>query len=153
MVKREKDGVWAVLEETIAAHHDEVFGCLTTAEGLSRWFPVAAKVDLRVGGMIVLGWDKDFTRTTSIAILDYDAAGRITWDWHAGHHETRAPLYWKVEPSVEQGSRVELRQGPFNEEVESLITMVEEAESWRWRLCNLRSALEVAHDMRKVRPL
>ncbi len=153
MVKREKDGVWAVLEETIAAHHDEVFGCLTTADGLSRWFPVAAKVDLRVGGMIVLGWDKDFTRTTTIAILDYDAAGRITWDWHAGHHENRAPLYWKVEPSVEQGSRVELRQGPFNEEVESLITMVEEAESWRWRLCNLRSALEVAHDMRKVRPL
>ena len=46
-----------------------------------------------------------------------------------------------------------MRQGPFLEEVESLVDMAAEAESWRWRLCNLRSVLEVALDMRKVRPL
>ena len=44
MIKREDDGLWVILEETIACHHDEVFSCLTTAEGLTRWLPVAATV-------------------------------------------------------------------------------------------------------------
>lgn len=153
MIKQEDDGIWVVLHETIAAHHDELFTCLTTAGGLSRWFPVAAKVDLRQGGEIVLSWDKDFGRTTTIAILDYDPAGRIAWDWQVSHTDTHAPVYWTVEPSVEEGSRIELRQGPFHDDVESLIEMAEEAQSWRWRLCNLRSVLEVALDMRKHRPL
>ncbi|MHC4415319.1 MAG: SRPBCC family protein [Planctomycetota bacterium] len=153
MVKREDDGIWVILRETIAAHHEEVFACLTTPNGLSRWFPVAAKVDLCTGGKIVFGWNKDFTRATTVAILDYDPGGRIVWDWHAGQHETHAPVYWQVEPSVEEGCRVVLRQGPFKDDVESLIAMAEEAESWRWQLCNLRAALEVSHDMRKVRPL
>ncbi len=153
MIKREDDGVWVTLQETIACHHDEVFACLTTAEGLSRWFPVGAKVDLQAGGQIVLGWNKDFSRTTTIAILDYDPAGRIVWDWQVAYQETRAPVYWLVEPSVEEGSRVELRQGPFKEDAESLLAMAEEAESWRWQLCNLRSVLEVSLDMRTHRPL
>ncbi len=148
MIKREDDGLWVILDETIACHHDEVFSCLTTADGLTRWFPVAATVDLRTGGQIVLSWDKDFTKTTTVAILDYDAGGKIVWDWQAGHQETHSPVYWQVKPSVEQGSTVTLRQGPFKEDVESLVVMAEEAESWRWQLCNLRAALVVKHDMR-----
>ena len=62
-------------------------------------------------------------------------------------------MYWKVEPSVEEGCRIVLRQGPFKEDVDSLMAMAEEAETWRWQLCNLRSVLEVSLDMRKVRPL
>jgi uncharacterized protein YndB with AHSA1/START domain len=153
MIKREEDGVWIELHETIACHHEEAFACLTTAEGLSRWFPVAAKVDLQPGGSIVLGWDERFQRTTTIAILDYDPGGQIVWDWEVAHTDTHAPLHWTVEPSVEEGSKVILRQGPFFEDVESLMTMASEAETWRWHLCNLRSVLEVALDMRKVRPL
>jgi hypothetical protein len=34
-----------------------------------------------------------------------------------------------------------------------MVNMAEEAQIWRWHLCNLRTALEVGHDMRKVRPL
>jgi uncharacterized protein YndB with AHSA1/START domain len=153
MIKREDDGVWVILRETIPCHHDEVFSCLTTPAGLCRWFPVAAKVDLKAGGEIVLGWNKDFSRKTTIAILDYDAGGRIVWDWHAAHHEARVPVHWQVEPDVEEGSRVTLRQGPFPEDADSLLAMAEEAESWRWQLCNLRSVLEAAVDMRKHRPL
>ena len=128
-------------------------GSFTARNLASEGLPVAARVDLRTGGEIVLGWDEDFTKTTTIAILDYDAGGRITWDWQVARHDTHAPMYWTVDPSVEQGCRVEMRQGPFHEEVESLVDMAAEAESWRWRLCNLRSVLEVALDMRKVRPL
>ncbi len=153
MIKREDDGVWIVLDETIACHHDELFACLTTAEGLSRWFPVAAQVDLRTGGEVVLSWDKDFTRTTTIVILDYDPEGRVDWDWQVAHNDTHAPVYWHVKPSLDEGCVVEMRQGPFREEVESLLDMAREVESWRWRLCNLRSVLEVAVDMRSDRPL
>ena len=153
MIKREEDGVWIELCETIACHHDELFAAITTPEGLSRWFPVAARVDLRTGGRIVLGWTKEFTRTTTITILDYDPEGRVVWDWQVAHNDTHAPLYWTVEPSLEEGSRVVLRQGPFKDDVESLLAMAQEAETWQWQLCNLRSVLEVALDMRKVKPL
>ena len=46
MIKREEDGLWIQIEESIAAHHEVVFASLTTPGGLSRWFPVAAKVDV-----------------------------------------------------------------------------------------------------------
>ena len=154
MVHRENDGIWIVLREVIAMHHEEVFACLTTAEGLSRWFPLAAEIDeLAAGGTIKLCWDEHCHRSSTIAILEYDAGGRIVWDWYADSSDTHAPVYWKVEPSVEKGSKVELRQGPFKDDVESLVSLGNEAESWRWQLCNLRSVLESKHDMRKVRPL
>jgi uncharacterized protein YndB with AHSA1/START domain len=153
MIKEEDDGVWVILRETISCHHEEVFACLTTDVGLCRWFPVAAKIDLRTGGEIVLGWIEDFSRKTTIAILDYDAGGRIVWDWHAAQHEFHAPVYWQVEPDVEQGSLVTLRQGPFKDSKESLLAMADEAESWRWQLCNLRTVLDAKVDMRKHRPL
>ncbi|MCH8343418.1 MAG: SRPBCC domain-containing protein [Planctomycetes bacterium] len=153
MVRQEDDGSWVVLQETIACHHDEVFTCLTTAEGLSRWFPVAARVELHKGGRIVLSWNRDFTRTTTVAILEYDAGGKIVWDWQAAHSEMHAPVYWSVQPDREQGSQIQLRQGPFRSDAESLLVLAQEAVSWRWHLCNLRCVLEVGHDMRAVRPL
>ena len=103
MIKREDDGIWVELNETIAAHYEEVFSFLTTPTGLTRWFPIESKVDLRPGGKIVFSWNKDFTRTTTVAILDYDAGGTIVWDWQASHSEQHAPVYWTVSPDVEQG--------------------------------------------------
>lgn len=153
MIKREEDGIWIILKETIALHHEEVFACLTTVGGLMRWFSVNATIDLRQGGEIVFGWDRGFTKRTTIAILDYDPGGRVVWDWYANHLDVHAPVYWEVQPHIEQGSRVILKQGPFREETDSLMAMAEEAESWRWYLCNLRSVLENKHDMRAVRPL
>ncbi len=62
-------------------------------------------------------------------------------------------LYWTVKPSVEEGCRVLLRQGPFHADGESLLQMANEVEHWRWQLCNLRSVLEASVDMRQHRPL
>lgn len=153
MIEKRDDGIWVILRETIASHHDVVFDMLTTEHGLTQWFPVAAEVDLRIGGKIVFGWDAKMTRTTTVAILDFDPGGRIVWDWQAASSETHAPVYWTVMPNVEEGSKVRMEQGPFKPEVDSLMAMAEEAESWRWQLCNLRTVLENRHDMRKVRPL
>jgi uncharacterized protein YndB with AHSA1/START domain len=158
MIKREEDGCWLSHQETIAAHHEDVFASLTTPPGLTRWFPLAAEVDLREGGQIRLGWNETFTRTTTVAILDYGAAGSIVWDWIASHQDIHAPLYWTVEPLVDptadhEGAIVRLEQGPFLLDNESLIAMAEEAQFWAWHLCNLRSVLEAKHDMRKHRPL
>ena len=153
MITREDDGIWIVLEETISVHHEEVFACLTTSGGLSRWFSVSAEIELRQGGLVVFGWDEKMTRKSTVAILDYDPGGRITWDWYADSGDMHAPVYWTVQPSVEQGAKVTLRQGPFHEDVDSMMVMAAEVEAWRWHLCNLRTSLEAKHDMRKVRPL
>ncbi len=155
MIKREDDGLWVVLSETIASHHEEVLACLTTSGGLTRWFPVAAEVDLRKGGSITLGWDEKMSRTTTIKVMDFNADGRMTWAWHPNRHpDLEVPVHWAVEPSVEEGSKVTLSEGPFDPaQTEMMIAMAEEAESWRWQLCNLRTVLEVKHDMRRVRPL
>lgn len=154
MIQREDDGLWIVLDETIAMHHEEVFACFTTASGLSRWFPVAAEIEtMEPGATIKFCWDERCTKFTTLAVLNYDAGGMVVWDWYAQSSDTHAPVYWIVSPSVEQGSKVVMRQGPFKSDVDSLIAMAEEAESWRWYLSNLRSVLEAKHDMRKVRPL
>ena len=112
-----------------------------------------ADLDLRQGGIVVFGWDAKMTRTSTVAILDYDPGGRVVWDWQADSSDTHAPVYWTVEPSVEEGSKVTLRQGPFAATVDALIVMANEAQVWRWYLCNMRAVLESKHDMRKVRPL
>ncbi|TVQ55494.1 MAG: SRPBCC domain-containing protein [Phycisphaerales bacterium] len=153
MIREEPDGYWLELEETIASHYEEVFACFTTEGGLTRWYPVAAKVDLQPGGSIVLCWDENCTRTLTVNILEYDAGGSITWSWPIDRTETEGRLIWTVTPAVEDGAKVKLRLGPFTSDRESLLALAAEAASWRWQLCNLRTALEVKHDMRKVRPL
>jgi uncharacterized protein YndB with AHSA1/START domain len=153
MITREEDGVWSTIEETVAAHHEEVFGAVTTAGGLTRWLSLSAEVELRTGGLIVFGWDPGMERRSTVAILDYDPGGRVVWDWYAAAGEMHAPVYWTVTPDVEKGSRVTLRQGPFPETVEALLVMASEVQAWRWYLCNLRGVYEAKHDMRKSRPL
>ncbi len=150
---RENDGIWLVLQETIAMHHEEVYDCFTTGGGLMRWYPVDAEIDLQTGGSIIFYWNREKSRKLTVAILEYDPGGKITWDWYAGSEGMHAPLYWEVKPNVEKGSVVTLRQGPFREDADSLMIMAEEAASWSWYLCNLRSSLETKFDMRKVKPL
>jgi uncharacterized protein YndB with AHSA1/START domain len=153
MITKEDDGLWVTMEESIALHYEEVFACLTTVAGLTRWFCLSAEIDLRSGGTIVFGWDPKLERKTTIAILEFDPGGRVTWDWYAANGDTHAPVYWEVQPSTEKGAIVRLRQGPFKPDLDHAIRMAEEAQTWRWHLCNLRTTLEVKHDMRKVRPL
>ena len=153
MVVQDEKGVWTVLRETISAHPEEVFAALTTEAGLIRWFPVAAQVDLRAGGSIVLGWDRKFKRTLTIGIEEFDAGGRITWHWPSRVDDKFVRIEWSVHPSVENGSEVVLRMGPIGTGPEALMAMAEDAESWRWYLCNLRTVFEARVDMRSVRPL
>ena len=153
MIREEEDGLWNDLDETIAFHHDDVFAALTTADGLRSWFPIDAKIDLRRGGQIVFCWDKNCTKTSTVSILDYDAGGRIVWDWYADHTNKHAPVYWNVLPSREKGAIVKLHQGPFTDDRDSLIAMATESSFWQWHMCNLRSVMESRHDMRMHRPL
>ncbi len=144
---------WLEHEQTVASHHEDVFAALTTSAGLCRWLAVDAQISAEPGGLIVLAWDRAWKSTTTIAILDLDAGGTMVWDWQAASSDQHAPLYWQVLPSVENGSILRLRQGPFAGTTESLLLMAEEAQFWTWYLCNLRGVLEAKHDMRAVRPL
>ncbi len=153
MVLQDEKGVWTVLHESIAAHPEEIFAALTTEAGLIRWFPVAAEVDLRNGGTITLGWDRKFKRKLTIGIESFDAGGKIVWRWPSRLHDAIVRLEWTVSPSVEKGSEVVLRLGPIEPSTDALMAMADDAESWRWYLCNLRTVYEARVDMRAVRPL
>ncbi len=153
MVKREHNGIWITLKETIAAGHEEVFACLTTDVGLTRWFTLAAEVDLRQGGHMKLAFDSKFRRAFEVPILEFNAEGRVTWGWPIGLGDEYVALEWTVTPDVEAGSRVIQRHGPFRDDADSLMSAANDAESWRWYLCNLRTVLEAKVDMRHDRPL
>jgi len=108
---------------------------------------------MRTGGEMRVSFDRKFKRTLTIPILKFDPAGEVVWGWHPGVSDEMIPIHWTVTPEVEQGSRVIHRHGPFRNEPESLITLANDAESWRWYMCNLRTVLEAGVDMRAVRPL
>ncbi len=154
MVRREANGVWVTLKETIAAPADEVFACFTSPEGLTRWLAIGAELDLREGGEMTLAWDRDFSRTLTVPVKSYDPSGHVTWEWFPDPlSDESVPVSIAVSPEIEHGAKVILRQGPFKDDPDTLIKMADAAESWRWYLCNLRSVLESKHDMRAVRPL
>ncbi len=165
MVGREQDGVWITLKEVIHAAPEEVGSCVATASGLCRWLAVLAEYPPEVGARLELSWDRDWSRTTELKILAYefdqgghasDASGktRVKWEWFPSPlDETPVPVEITVTPIPEGGARVIVRHGPFAEDHDTLLTVADSAESWRWYLCNLRSILESKHDMRTVRPL
>jgi len=160
MVKREADGVWLTLKETIAAPAEEVFACFTTADGLSRWLAVGAEVELDgngrgQAGSLTLAWDRAFERTVTVPVRAYEPTeGRIAFDWFPDPlDEASVPVSVVVTADPTGGTRVILREGPFRTDCDAMIALADAAESWRWYLCNLRSVLETRHDMRAVRPL
>jgi uncharacterized protein YndB with AHSA1/START domain len=153
VVRKENNGIWITLKETIAAHHEDVFACLTTADGLTRWLTLAAEVDLRKGGTMKLGWDSKFRRSFEVPILDYDPGGKVTWGWPVGLDDDAVPIEWVVTPESEEGARVIHRHGPFLDNSDMILVAANDAESWRWYMCNLRTVLEAKVDMRKERPL
>ena len=154
MVRREHNGVWVTLKETIAAPADEVFACFSTPEGLTRWLSVGAELEARPGGELTLAWDREFKNTLTVHVRDFDPEGRISFDWYPDPlSDESVPVQVAVTQDIEKGSKIILRQGPFRDDADSMIAMADGAESWRWYLCNLRSVLESRHDMRAVRPL
>jgi uncharacterized protein YndB with AHSA1/START domain len=157
MVKREADGTWLTLKETIAAPAEEVFACFATAEGLTRWLAVGAEVTPPENGgrgSILLSWDRDFTHTVTVAIREFEPPARIGFEWYPDPlDEASVPVSVTVTAEVSGGTRLILREGPFREDVDSMVALADAAESWRWYLCNLRCVLETRHDLRAVRPL
>jgi len=153
MIRTDEHGLWLVLTETISAHSEEVLASFTTAGGIQRWLSVDAEIDARPGGELVLYWTKDRNKKTTRRIIDLDPSGSITWQWFARRADHEISLRWSVEPDVERGAKVSLEAGPFPAALEFVEAMVDEAVTWTWHLCNLRSALEVGFDMRVHRPL
>jgi hypothetical protein len=161
MVGREDDGVWITQKEEIHASPEEVASCIASASGICRWLSVAAEYPQEPDGTLELSWDREWIRTTEVKVLDYecdearDGRARVKWDWYpSALDDSSVPIEIAVSPLRDRGgARVIIRHGPFRDDPETLLTVADSAESWRWYLCNLRSVLETKHDMRAVRPL
>jgi uncharacterized protein YndB with AHSA1/START domain len=69
------------IERTVELAHppERVWQALTTAEGLGTWFGNTARVDLRIGGQVQLGWDSGDTATLTIERLEPPHVFGYTW--------------------------------------------------------------------------
>lgn len=64
---------------------EKVWAALTTPERLSDWF-AEAEVDLRVGGVIKLGWNG--VHKTDVTITVCDPPRALAWRWTIGERDT-----------------------------------------------------------------
>lgn len=165
MVGREENGIWITLKESIHAAPAEVASCVASATGICRWLSVLAEYPPETGATLELSWDREWNRSTDVKVLAYecdrlnDGYARVKWEWFPSPlDETPVPVEITVTPLADRGgesggARVIVRHGPFPDDADTMLTVADSAESWRWYLCNLRSVLEAKHDMRAVRPL
>jgi uncharacterized protein YndB with AHSA1/START domain len=70
------------IERTVELRQDpqRVWAALTTADGLAAWFGDKADIDLRVGGVAHLTWEKEgFSATLDIKVIDPPHRFAYTW--------------------------------------------------------------------------
>jgi uncharacterized protein YndB with AHSA1/START domain len=67
-------------EELIAADVETVWGALTEADQVARWFGNRAEIDLRVGGGVRFGWPAGEVSTGVITVLEPGSRFAFSWD-------------------------------------------------------------------------
>ena len=91
------------IKRTLQLTHppERVWAALTTAEGLGTWFGNRAKVDLRVGGQVQLGWDSGDTATLTIERLEPPNVFSYTWPLYGlpDDDPRRALVVFTLEPT------------------------------------------------------
>lgn len=85
----------------LARPPETVWAALTTAEGLGTWFGNRAEVDLRVGGLVKLGWDSGDTATLTVERLEPPHVFGYTWRVHglADDDPRRTYVEFTLEPA------------------------------------------------------
>ncbi|MEM7288202.1 MAG: SRPBCC domain-containing protein [Actinomycetota bacterium] len=90
------------MDRTIAASPETVFDLLTTPDGLVRWWPSTADIDLRVGGAYHFHWEgPDVHLRGEVTAVEAPSLFAYTWSWD---HEETPPGDVRIELRDEDGS-------------------------------------------------
>jgi uncharacterized protein YndB with AHSA1/START domain len=103
------------IERTLTLAHppERVWAALTTAEGLGTWFGNRAEVDLRVGGVVQLGWETGDSATLTIQRLEPPHVVGWTWPINGTPEDDPRRTYveFTLEPSAEGTTLVMVESG------------------------------------------
>jgi uncharacterized protein YndB with AHSA1/START domain len=83
---------------TVEAPADVVFGALTDAEQLARWFPTKVESDARTGGKFVYSWEfanAEQNGSQQGEYLEVVANQRVSYTWQAGEVPTTVDVTLK----------------------------------------------------------
>lgn len=84
-VSRHGDALQLVFHRRYDKPVEKVWAALTTPERLADWF-ASAEVDLRVGGIIRLGWNG--VHKAAVTITVYEPPRALAWRWTIGERDT-----------------------------------------------------------------
>lgn len=88
-----------VLEREVPATPEEVWSVLTTADGLRQWFPLDAKVEERLGGIVWLSWGPGSEGQAPIHV--WEPPSRFGWTESHGEDADGRPIRVAVDFHVE----------------------------------------------------
>ena len=132
-------------EMTVAASRERVWGAITRADQLVRWFPdKIAEVDLRPGGAIRIEWqDGDFDDGTVEMV---EEPSRFAFRWHGGGFDSPETLVQFTLETVEGGTRVVVVESgsPAVREEKRESAWRDNDGGWATELGELKAYLEAA---------
>ena len=119
----------------IAAPAEAIWKALTTAEGLTRWFPLEANVEPSAGGKITLSWGPEWQATSEITA--WEPNRRFAWG-------TGKPVSMEVTIEARGGKTiVRLVQSSFSTGADWENEFYDSTDfGWVFMLTNLRQYLE-----------
>jgi uncharacterized protein YndB with AHSA1/START domain len=132
-------------ELVIQAPRERVWGALTEAEQLTRWFPdKAAEVDLRPGGAIRIEWqDGEFDDGTVEVV---EEPSRFVFLWHGGGFDSPQTRVEFTLEAVEGGTRLLVVESGFSRvrEDKRASAWKDNDGGWTHELGELKTFLEAA---------
>ena len=126
----------------ISRPRDEIFGYLTDAAKLKKWFPSEAETDPVVGGSYHFTFVDHDRRGTFNAV---EPGEKLEYDWDFGFGKTNVGFTLTEEKS---GTRVEVSHTGFGADQEGQHWLTMHNKGWESFLINLKSVIEDGKDKR-----
>jgi uncharacterized protein YndB with AHSA1/START domain len=126
-----------------------VHRAVSDPEELTTWFSRGVEGSLAVGTRSILTWHD---RRIPVDVLESDPPTRFRFRWHWLPDDRYATEVTVELAPYGYGTRLTLRDGPFDLAVEGVLDAYAEAlEGWGDALTNLRSVVDYSNDLRRLR--
>ena len=133
---------------TVEAPADVVFGALTDAEQLTRWFPSKVESDARTGGKFIYSWEfSDAAQNGSQQgeYLEVVPNQKVSYTWQAGETPTTVDVTLR---EADGATEVNLVHSGFGTGEGSAQLREMHDGPWSFYMANLKAYLEQGADLR-----